>query len=346
VLAFAQCRYRQMQGNLQGALDGLHEGFALVQPGRHTFYVQLAALHLTLLTELGRIDEALEHVQRYEEIFERHQVFDRDNWFSIANALIRAHAGEHQRAVEIVESITHTSRELGRSGLVLGLLYEARARIAITMQDREGFEHFAGLCCAEYSKAHNPALSAKFARLLDEAQSSNVAPTSLNPEMLELATAAMESEYETVESRMRECVDESDRARCALTMLLQQAESFAGYLYRVKDGDVTLVAGLPERSPESGLERWLRELASAELAADRDATATATVTGEGDCVAEEPAPVRFVDGEGRLFEPLWLTARDAQGRYGPVAVLAYHVAPGPRTLPDRGMLLHIAAQLA
>jgi hypothetical protein len=343
VLTYAGSWYRYMQGDPQGALDALLEGLALVQPGRHVYYAQLAGLHLTLLGELGRVDEALEHARKYEETFERMQLFDRDHWFSVASAVAQARAGEHARAVEILDAILKTSLERGRSGLALGLQYEARARVAIWMHDRQGFERFAGLCCAEYGKAHNPALSAKFARLLEEAQGSRIAPESLHPQMLELATgAATESEYETVESRMRECVDDGDRARCALTILLQQAESFAGYLYRVREGDVALLAGLPERSPEAGLQQWLRQLAANELAAERDAT----VTGEDDGASQEPPPCRYVDGEGRTFEPLWLTARDAEGRHGPVAVLAYHVTPGPRTLPDRGMLAHIAAQLA
>ena len=62
---------------------------------------------------------------------------------------------------------------------------------------------------------------------------------------------------------------------------------------------MTLLAALPERAPEAGLRQWLRALAAIELAADRDATAT----GEGDGAGEEPPPGRYVDGEGRAFEP-------------------------------------------
>jgi hypothetical protein len=210
------------------------------------------------------------------------------------------------------------------------------------MKDGPALERFARLCGDELGKAHNPALSARFARLLDEARNHDVAPASLPPEIHGLVSGgATDTDYETVESRMRECLDDEDRARCALTMLLQQAESFAGYLYGIKEGGVVLLAGLPERSPEPGLSEWLQQLAAIELTSDGDVIAT----GEADTCTQDAAPSRYVDGEGRAFEPMWLVAREQPGQRVPVAVLAYHVVPGPRSLPDRGLLAHIAEQL-
>jgi hypothetical protein len=211
------------------------------------------------------------------------------------------------------------------------------------MEDPAAFERFASLCGDELAKAHNPALSARFTRLLDEARQRDVAPTSLRPEILELISgAATDTDYETVESRMRECVDDNDRARCALTMLLQRMESFAGYLYGLKDGRLVLLAGLPERVPETGLEAWLDAGLQVELTAESEATATGEDEAPGSDTADSAS---YADADGRSFEALWLNARDASNQARLAGVLAFHVAPGPRTLPDRNLLAHIAAQL-
>jgi hypothetical protein len=141
---------------------------------------------------------------------------------------------------------------------------------------------------------------------------------------------------------MRECLDDEDRARCALTMLLQRMESFAGYLYGLDDGRLVLLAGLPERVPEAEMHAWLDSGLQSELAAEVEATAT----GEDEQAGSDTADgASYVDADGRSFEALWLTARTARHQSRLAGVLAFHVAPGPRTPPDRRLLDHIAAQL-
>jgi tetratricopeptide (TPR) repeat protein len=342
-LIYGQSRYRQMQGDLQGALDLILANLDVAPAGRHAYFGYFAASHVNLLSELGRVDEALVHAQRYLEIFEREELFERDHVFYVMAALTSARAGDYPRALQIMDAVLETALRLGRSGLALGTLYEARARIAIWMGDPAAFERFASLCGDELAKAHNPALSARFTRLLDEARQRDVAPISLRPEILELISgAATDTDYETVESRMRECVDDNDRARCALTMLLQRMESFAGYLYGLKAGRLVLLAGLPERMPETGLDAWLDAGLQAELTAESEATATGEDEDSGSDTADSAS---YADADGRSFEALWLNARDASNQPRLAGVLAFHVAPGPRTLPDRNLLAHIAAQL-
>jgi tetratricopeptide (TPR) repeat protein/tRNA A-37 threonylcarbamoyl transferase component Bud32 len=342
----AEIRYRQMQGDLQGALELVLANLDGVRPGRHTFYCHFVAAHVDLLRELGRLSEAVEAAERYLQICVREELSGPSQQVYSTAAQAWARAGQHARAVATMDQVVEAAERLGSSGLVLGALLEARARIAIWMDDREAFEKYAKRCAAEFNKGHCTVLSVKFQRLLDEARQGEVADLQLDPQMLDLITGTgTESEYETVESRMRECVDRGDRSRCALTMLLQRMDSFAGYLFGVTESGLVLLSGLPERMPEDGMRRWLDTIVGVELAVEADVTATAT--GEDDA-SDSSDPMRapgFTDADGRPFQALPLSAYDDSGQRRLVAVLAYHAPPGPRTLPDRRFVTHLASEL-
>jgi hypothetical protein len=86
---------------------------------------------------------------------------------------------------------------------------------------------------------------------------------------------------------------------------------------------------------------WLEESLQAEL----DSQVSATATAEGD----EPQThselcSRFVDEDGRAFEPLFLVAHGEPGDRI-VAALAVHVEAGARTVAPKELLSQVAAQL-
>jgi hypothetical protein len=128
---------------------------------------------------------------------------------------------------------------------------------------------------------------------------------------------------------MEECGDRADRARCALTILLQHLESFAGYLYGVSDDGPTLLAGLPDSEPAAELEAWLERWLAASLASD------AADAGESD---------RYTDGDGRQFAAVPLFGRDERDARlaGVLVVHAEHPEHAPRA---RELSSRIAAQL-
>jgi hypothetical protein len=254
-----------------------------------------------------------------------------------------AQAGQHERALQLIGQAIATGEAHGMVGLSLGALYETRARIAIWMKDQAAFDLYAERCASEYKKGKNPALSAKFGRLMEEARQQKVAasePTQQASELL--AQSQTETGYETIQSRMLECVDQNDRARCALTIVLQSMESFAGHLFGVNEGAQLLpLASLPETLPDEALGRWLQ----ASLALELEAQVSATATAEGDDGdAHSEIATRYTDAEGRTFEPIFLTARGERDERI-AAVLALHVQPGPRSIPPKELLAEIACQL-
>ena len=343
VVLFGQCRYLQLKGDSAGALALLTASFESVPQGRHIFWADLAAIHVDLLCELERPTEAVVLAARYLEIYEREQLLMTDHALHVAAAYAFARTGDHQRALAIIESVVESGERLGQSGLALGVLYEARARIAIWVSDRTTFEHFSERCAEQYNRAKNPALSGRIERLLEEAQKRDLdlGPLELAPQAHELIVSARgNTQQEIIYSRMRECVDDLDRGRCALSLLLQSTDSSAGYLYGVDEDDLKMLAALPEVDAEPGMSGWLKMCVDAELALD------AGITGSGSTSEEEVASAsdRFTDVEGRAFEAILLIAEDSdQPRIA--AVLALHVRPQARTMPSRELRVEIADQL-
>jgi hypothetical protein len=300
--------------------------------------VFLAGAHVALLGELGRLDEALDQGQAYIELCEREQIVGTDDELVMAFARALARVGRHAEAVERIERAITSAQALRIEGLALGALYETRTRIATWMNDAPSFDRFSALCAIEYKKAHNPALSARFARLIDEGRQHEMASLPPTPIMRDLLDSLdTEGGHDTIRSRMLECVDDHDRARCALTLLLQNTDSCAGYLYGVCDGQAKLLAALPSDQSDPGLTDWIDQRLRMEV--QSDATATGSLDGESDDVSE-----RYRDAEGRSLEPVFLLARDDEAMKI-AAVLALHVSSGPRTMIDRDLLAEIAKEL-
>ncbi|HEY2735019.1 MAG TPA: hypothetical protein VGI70_13580, partial [Polyangiales bacterium] len=154
-----------------------------------------------------------------------------------------------------------------------------------------------------------------------------------------------------------ECLDRADRARCSLTILLQSAESFEGYLYGA-DGDALIaLAGLPNLDAEPGLTDWLSTWVTAEETAERDDAADtidraerateSSVTGTEESETFAPrhgVPSRYVDAEGRHFEAILLVGRRDERR-AIAGVLALQLTGRAQPRPPSDLLSEIASHL-
>jgi tetratricopeptide (TPR) repeat protein len=340
-IGYGQCRYRWLQGDLQGALDALLPALEQAPAGRHNVFGSIAGLHVRVLSELGRHDEAVASGRKYLELMRREQLAAPDHGIAIGLAHALAARGDHQEALSTIEPVIESAERVGSAGLALGVLYETRARIAIRMRDTDALARYAELCGAEFKKARNPALSARLARMFDEANQQEGEHFDAPLELRELMAAETETEtgYNTVHSRIMECVDDSDRARCALTLLLQSTDSGTGYLYGVRKGRAVLLAALPEAPADEALDRWVEERMESELAASESATVDA-FADETRTDANPP----YSDAEGRCMEPTFLFANRAHEQWL-AAILVLHLPTGPRTLPSKALLEEIANEL-
>ncbi len=343
--AIGQCHYRLLQGDPNGALEALQPTLGQIRAGSHPYFCYLAAVHVTALSELGRADEAVAQGEVYYAQCMQVGIDAHLRWLQRALALACAAAGKHEQAIAVLTEAIAPTEALGVSGLPLGALYEARAWVAAGMQDTAAFEHYAELCATEYKKVQNLALNAKFARLLVKAKQHDLGRLDLANHAAEMLVASQtETAYESIHSRMLECVDGEDRARCALTMLLQSIGTTGGQLYAVRlDGSLQLLACVPDEPIASGLHAWLEECVRFEIdSSQTSAMATADVDGEIDAEAPYRSEVsaRFTDAQGRSFEPVFLTAGPEHGNRV-AALLALPVLPGPRSLIPKDLIAEI-----
>jgi hypothetical protein len=364
-LLHAQSCYRALQGDFEGALELLHAGFEIALPGRDMMYGFLATQHIKVLSRLGRTEEALAHAKQYVAIIEREQLTAVERFVRLeaAHALLRA--GQHEQAIQMLDPMIDMLESLGSSGLALGVFYDARARIAMAVGDRASFDLFATRCASEYRKGKNPVLNAKFMRLLEDAKQRDIVPAQTTLESAALLEAhATETEYSTVNSRIMECVDTADRARCALTLLLQSTDSYLGYLYGVERDTLQPLAGLPESAAESGLLEWLRVWVGAERALSASAAAllsvtisehppshpepyqseSGTVTGTESARARNGPAEYYTDCEGHRFRAALLVAEHAVDKTL-AAVLVFEVQPGQYLRPPAAVMSEVASQL-
>jgi hypothetical protein len=319
-------RYCELQGDLLTALSLASAGLELARPGEHPFFSALAASQVSLSAQLGRVSEAVEQARHYLALGAQHALQSPD--LPLRAALVLAQAGACDQAVQVLAPLLAESDEQGRVGLAAGSLYEARARIALAAGDAEAFDGSLKRCAAEYEKSKNPALLAQATALLDEAkQRGLVANEAADAIRQSLQPPAAESEYDTLHSRMAECVDRADRARCALTLLMQDSVSNLGYLYGCSaEHELTLLAALPD--PPTGpdvaawLERYVRAWVAARAARETSATASAdldtraedtstasqsvSTTQSGAALGESRVSSTYVDADGKHLQAVLL----------------------------------------
>jgi len=255
--------------------------------------------HVRVLRALGATPAALEQKQRYLDAVKKHEITAIVPGLFMEVALLEAQAGEFAAATERLDALIRDREAVGAAGLALGVFYEARARVAIWMDDRAGFERFAALCAAEFAKGQSPYLNVKYARLMDEARQRELVLPSEGPvpTVLSLKPLTFDADAEALRGKILECTDASDRARCALTMLLQSTDSYLGYLYGVQDAGLSPLAGLPETNAGPELEGWLASWVMSERERSEDGVTMGTVSYSSDPPGLEGA-TRSLEGGG------------------------------------------------
>jgi tetratricopeptide (TPR) repeat protein len=319
-----RCRYSELQGDLQGALELCERGLREALPAAHPFFAALAASQVSLLSQLGREPEAVMLGRHYLKLCDEQELSPLE--LSIAVAEVLARMGEHVEAAQALEPRLRDVEQFGCGGFTAGKAYEMRARIALAARDRAAFEHHIECCAREYEKAHNPALASRVEALLEQAREHDVTLPRAAQILGSLRPQPQANEVDTLHSRIQECVDKSDRGRCALTLLLQNAASSMGYLYALQhDRKLELIAALPDAPLDSGIvgwvhaqaEHWLREADRTQTQHELETLTehetqsqtgelTESVTATGGLADNEDPMQRYHDVDGHALETLML----------------------------------------
>jgi hypothetical protein len=166
----------------------------------------------------------------------------------------------HPDAVANAERAIAIMRNVGTTGLNLGLAYEARARVALAQDDRAAWEISSARCDEVYSACANPTLLAKSRRLQRDAQKKALVPAHAS-----LAPATQRSIAVTVlKSKLRGCADAEARAKVALRVLADLSGASSGLMYLTSGDGLVCAASMGALEPTEALHAMAREYIAGE----------------------------------------------------------------------------------
>jgi tetratricopeptide (TPR) repeat protein len=269
VVAYALAEYHRARGNLASANEHVTTALRNMAAGTHQIWPHAAGLQVTILTDLGRADEAATLGDRYLLAGAAADLGYLTNYIRMPLAMAYARLGQHERASELAEHALRVFSELGTSGLNLVVAYETRSRVALLASHSADYSHFAARCAEECARTGGRVLRAKHDRLVWAANASLLAPAEATAEPLPLST---------VESMLRSVFDDAvqprARAQQALQLLLSNSGAVEGVLYLIGERGLEPAAQVGRASTALELITRVRDFIDVELAERGIVTAT------------------------------------------------------------------------
>jgi tetratricopeptide (TPR) repeat protein len=296
---YGKGEYHRAGGAYDAALLELEAALALVEPGDHQIWPYLAGAHIRVLDELGRLPEALAAGEKHLAGSEAARHGFATNYIRMPLAVVHAKSKRKESAIALADRAISSFKELGSTGLNVGLAYEARARIALLFGEKQQYLEFLGACRDVYTTRGNPALVTKFEKLRRSG-------AARKPVVAEAPRGGgfMTSVSVIGTSRLDLCGGPESRASCALSMVMDQCGATAGVLYLVG-------AHGPFAAASSGnADDVLRSLALEYL--QNEATDIAT-TGEGSAITTGDSQVDWTGSQGEKYRPVLLTHESSDG---------------------------------
>ncbi|HKP62935.1 MAG TPA: protein kinase [Polyangiales bacterium] len=259
VREFARAEYQRVRGDFASAITIASEALARTPAGEHQIWPNLAGTHVRALDDAGDPAQAVTRGLEYLQQAERAELGFGCIYVLLPLCVAQAKAG-HAGAVANAERVLESLRQVGSSGLVLGLAYEARARVALTQTDHATYVRYADLCKEVFAPAANPALFAKAQRLRRDAERKHVSRPAAR-----LPKAAQRLIGSTImKAKMRACTRPEQRAQLALDLLAEQSCASDGLLYHVTADGPRWVASVGSLAPNEALLAMARDYIAGE----------------------------------------------------------------------------------
>ena len=247
-----QAVYLLMCGDAESALGIHREILSENAPRAFTGWARVIGHCADACNQLGRHEEALrvckdalQHVHPEDHRFVRMFLI-----LDVQHTLALAGLGRTEDAARRLQLMI-AAHEDGRGPLTMGLLHEARARVALIAKDRDAFRE--NLSAAErwLRPTHASALIGRCEALARQAEAvfDFARPLSSAP-------GVHHSSVVTVRSALSDCKTPRQRAERALDLLLTEGGASEGHLFAVAaDGQLTLGASRSAQPPASSLLR-------------------------------------------------------------------------------------------
>jgi tetratricopeptide (TPR) repeat protein len=309
----AEGYFEQLRGDLEAARAAFERCLAIVSPdesGRPrplVIWPLAVAGHVETLMALGHYDDAHAFADAAFRACETLGVDFLSHEVARVLALAEAKLNRHAMAAARLEAIIAAKKEQGVTGLGLGAVYEARARIAIWAGDDAALESYAELAAKEYRHGRGSALGARWERLMAEARraSGRALSKTVDSGSAKLPTGCLSSIVDVVSHTMASAMTAQERARRALRLLCDERGARVGHLFLVGDGGLALVAsqGAPA-APEALLE-YVRDYFVRAVSQDTEATAALTVAQMATLLTSDGS---FRDATGTEYRVVLLTS--------------------------------------
>ncbi|MFI5306097.1 MAG: protein kinase [Polyangiales bacterium] len=241
-----------------------------------------------------------------------------------ARALAWSASGEHEAAAASLDADIARAEGSSLGGMLLCVMHEARARIAIEMDDRESFRRHVRKLGATYGRGAS-ALRARYEQLGVVARR---ALLSMPPAQQSARAEVRLSGSSDVRTLFESGLSQPDRLQRALAALARRANTSRGYLFGMQAKGLQLAASLGDGSAPEGLEDMLAVYLSAELDPQAAAsTGLGTITGT---FPAAPELIAWINDGHSLYYPVLLSCVIEQSRVvAGVAVLALPVQRDP-----------------
>jgi hypothetical protein len=182
-----------------------------------------------------------------------------------ARALAWSATGAAERASEMLDLEIARAEDAGISGMLLCGLYEARARVAIELDDRATFRKYQRRLGAIYGRGAS-GLRARYEQLGHSARRAMMSV----PPLVSTSTRAprfdLESLYDPGQTR-------DERLQHALLLLARRAKSSYAFLYAAEPAGLRIAASVGVEPAPDGLDDMLGFYLNAELETNQAATA-------------------------------------------------------------------------
>jgi hypothetical protein len=275
----ARSHYHRLLGELDTALEHVLAALEIAKPGRHLDWHYAACAHVELLTLLGQPEAAIAQAGEYQKLCEELELDRALRGLELARITALLALGRAEEAKQRCQRQVELDEAEGIGGIHLARGHELMAKIALALGDRAGFEHWADRFAAFSREAENPAIRAQYERLLRLGTPSEALSLGGDvPVFTEVRTAADQFTSATVNARMIHCVDQTERARLALSMVLDACGAQRGHLFGVQRGELVHLGSFPDPAPPELLKTAIFELFERERGGDDHTLIGATET--------------------------------------------------------------------
>lgn len=209
-LEFARAEHARVCGDPLQAVEIFGALGRVLVAGDYPLWAIFVGGWVTTLADLERYDDAFRLGVRSVAEAERVGLVEMKDFIEAPLGLVEEKLGRPAQARARLDAVIESRETGGFVGVPIGWAYEARARLALWQRDEATFEKFGLLCRQQYRKTGgNPALAAKYERLMQEARQAGAPVTGELAEVLTRHTSV--TSVQTTHDRVLDSVPRGGR---------------------------------------------------------------------------------------------------------------------------------------